>query len=181
MKKPWHSCTSIEVPDWLLSEQNKLQSKKYLNDSSKMELVLYCAQRNVAERAGAPLAAAVFLYDGSLISIGVDAPGIGGHEMSNALLIASNVLGHGVLRANRNWEFFSLAPPCLICQGNLFSERPGRFVCAITHEDLTSELELPNTPFPNFNWVEHLNSRGIKVDAAISREKGIEILKGMKS
>jgi tRNA(Arg) A34 adenosine deaminase TadA len=177
MNKNWYNNISISVPGWLLSEQNEIQSRKYLDDFSKMELVFKCAERNAFEGIGAPLAAAVFLDDGSLISVGVDAPGMGGHEMTNALLIASNVLGHQTLRSKQNWEFFSLAPPCLICQGNIFSERPKRFVCAVTHEHLLSELKFPNTPFPNFDWIQHLTSRGIKVDAAIFSEKGVNTLR----
>lgn len=173
----WRDCVSVAVPGWLMSEQEKLQSKKYLNDTSKMELVFWAAQKNALEGTGAPLAAAVFSADGSLISVGVDMPGIGGHEMTNALLIASNVLGSKKLRAEQDWEFFSLAPPCLICQGNIFSERPKRFVCAVTHDQLLEELSLPNTPFPDFDWIQHLVSRGIAVDSAIFPEKGIEILR----
>lgn len=151
----WHDSTSIAVPEWLLSDQQNLQTQKYPNDELKMDLVLKCAQKNAQERQGAPLAAAVFLTDGTLISVGVDAPGIGGHEMTNALLIASNILGHQNLRNRRDWEFFSLAPPCLICHGNIFTERPSRFVCSVSHEQLLSAINLPDTPFPDFNWIQY--------------------------
>jgi tRNA(Arg) A34 adenosine deaminase TadA len=126
---------------------------------------------------GAPLAAGVFLADGSLLAIGVDGPGIGGHEMTNALILASNLIGSRSFRALRGWEFFSLAPPCLTCQGNIYSERPGRFVYAVTHEDLQAILDLSGTAFPKADWPEQLAARGIKVEGPTDRQTGREILR----
>lgn len=177
MNTTWEDSSSVGMPHWLLSTQKELQSKKYLNDASKMDLVLMCAQKNVENASGAPLAAAVFLEDGSLVSVGLETPGIGGHEMTNALLIASNVLGYQTLRSNRNWDLFSLAPPCLSCQGFIYSERPKRFVCAIGYDQLLSAIELPNTPPPSNDWLDRFSSRGIEVKMAIDPGKGMYTLR----
>ena len=172
----WNNYTQISLPTWLIDKQGDLQSTIYKSDTEKMELVFKCVELNVSLTNGAPLAACVFTTSGNLISVGVDAPGIGGHEMSNALILASNLMGSSSFRNNKEIEMFSLAPPCAICQGNIFSESPGRFVSCITHEDLLAHLELPNTPFPKHDWKKELRDRGVVVEGEVLRVEGIKIL-----
>jgi hypothetical protein len=70
-----------------------------------------------------------------------------------------------------------LAPPCLVCQGNIYSEKPSRFVYAVAPEDLRANLDLPDTPFPDAAWSQQLAARGIRVDGPTDREGGLEILR----
>jgi tRNA(Arg) A34 adenosine deaminase TadA len=173
----WNESNRIFVPDWLIEGQNAFQARRYRDDRSKMELVFRCARENVERKLGAPLAAAVFLADGSLLAVGVDGPGIGGHEMTTALILASNLIGSETLRTLPGWELFSLAPPCLVCQGNIWSEKPGRFVHAVTHEDLLATLDLPNTTMPEGEWSEQLAARGVRIEGPTDRRAGLEILR----
>lgn len=172
----WSKACGITVPPWLIEHQHGLQSRKYLDDDSRMALVFSCAELNVQLTQGAPLAAAVFLHDGHLLSVGVDAPGIAGHEMSNALILASNLMGTNEFRHSSHWDLFSLAPPCLVCLGNIFSERPHRLVCAVSHSDLLAALQLPNTPMPPKNWAKLLSNRGIVVQTLAARKQGCQVL-----
>ncbi|MFN8510004.1 MAG: hypothetical protein U0Z75_05525 [Deinococcaceae bacterium] len=110
----WNHAREITVPLWLLEYEARLRSQPYPDDPSKMALVFECARLNIQSGSGAPLAAAVFDANGLLISVGVDAPGIGGHEMTNALMLASNLWGSKELRQRSDWEMFSLAPPCSV-------------------------------------------------------------------
>jgi tRNA(Arg) A34 adenosine deaminase TadA len=174
---PWKNAACVAVPQWLIQKQKTLQSRRYTDDDEKLRLVLNCAKGNVLLRAGAPLAAAVFRDDGVLLSVAVDAPGMGGHEMSNALLLASNLLGTKVFRNAGDWDLFSLAPPCMVCQGNILSERPRRFIYAVTQADLLSTIDLPNTPFPADEWPDQLAAKKIKVLHAVARRAGKAILR----
>lgn len=176
---PWKNCSQISIPDWLVEKQSQLTSKVYASDMDRMGLVLECAKTNFQLKAGEPLAAAVFRTNGELISVGVDAPGIGGHEMTNALIIASNVLGPKNFRGSGDWELFSLAPPCSICQGNIYSERPKRFVCAVDHKQLKQALSLPHTPFPDDSWIKELNNRNIEVRTQIMNQEAKSILESI--
>lgn len=171
----WCDRQAIAVPEWLLQDQDRLQAQRYPDDATKMGLVLECARKNAEKGCGAPLAAAVFLDDGSLLSVGVDAPGMGGHEMSNALLLANTALGP---RGNQRqpWDLYSLAPPCLACLGHIYSERPRRFVCAVELPDLLAALHLPDTPFPREDWADLLTAREIHVQAGIARAAGRKLL-----
>lgn len=178
---PWNTVTSISVPSWLCEHQHKLQQAKYETDATKMNLVFECAKLNMELAKGAPLAACVFTKDGALVSVGVDAPGIGGHEMTNALILASNILGSDKIRSSKDLEIFSLAPPCAVCQGNIFSETPSRFVCSVTHQDMLQHLTLPNTPIPHHNWQQELRARGIVVDESYDRNTGIMILSSFRA
>jgi tRNA(Arg) A34 adenosine deaminase TadA len=173
----WNESNRIFLPEWLIEGQNELQASRYRDDKSKMDLILRCARKNTERKQGAPLAAAVFLSDGALLAVGVDGPGIGGHEMTSALILASNLVGSETLRTLRGWELFSLAPPCLVCLGNIYSERPGRFVYAVTHEDLLATLDLPNTIMPKAEWSAQLAARGIQVEGPTDRRAGLEILR----
>lgn len=177
----WNHAREITVPLWLLESEARLRSQPYPDDPSKMALVFECARLNVQWGSGAPLAAAVFDANGLLISVGVDAPGIGGHEMTNALMLASNLWGSQELRQRSDWEMFSLAPPCSVCLGNIYSEVPSRFVCAISHNDLLAQLDLPNTPFPSGDWRAQLHARDVQVEEAVAREEGIRILEGFRN
>lgn len=173
----WRKALNVNVPAWLLENQARLQSSRYTSDDTKMQLVLECAEKNVNELGGAPLAAAVFHKDGELLAVGVDAPGLGGHEMSNALLLASNLVGTVNFRSSHDYEMFSLAPPCLICLGNIYSEKLSRFVCAITHVELLQMLSLPNTPMPDEKWEELLTARGIAVEVGLGQQVALRILR----
>ncbi|WKZ57717.1 MAG: hypothetical protein QY326_03365 [Bdellovibrionota bacterium] len=175
--RTWDEVGIISIPDWVIANQHKFQSRKYQDSISRMDFVLELARNNAQQQVGAPLAAAVFHADGDLISVGVDAPGIGGHEMTNALILASNILGSVRLRNSRDWELYSLAPPCSVCLGNIYSERPQRFASAVTHEDLLAALALPDTPMPGPNWIDELTNRDIIVNAAIRRDEGRKILR----
>ena len=97
--------------------------------------------------------------------------------MTNALILASNLIGSRLFRTLQGWEFFSLAPPCLTCQGNIYSEKPSRFAHAVTHEDLLATFALPGTPFPKADWSQQLAERGIKVEGPIDRQAGLEMLR----
>lgn len=174
--KDWIQATDILIPAWVADGQSEFQSRKYTDESQRMEFVLMAAAKNFELTGSAPLAAAVFMDDGALVSLGVDAIGIGGHEMTNALILASNLLGSEKLRQSSNWDLYSLAPPCTICFGNIYSERPRQFVCAVHHHDLLAALKLPNTPMPEPSWQKSLEARGIKINAAIAREQGNKVL-----
>jgi hypothetical protein len=54
-----------------------------------------------------------------------------------------------------------------VCLGNIYSERPRCFVCAVNHDDLLATLALPDTLMPGPEWVEGLQQRGIIVKDAI--------------
>lgn len=177
----WKEYTYIGLPSWIIDAQIALQSKLYKSDEEKMQLVFHCASLNVKLAKSAPLAACIFSTNGELISIGLDYPGISGHEMSNALIIASNIMGSSNFRRNKNVEMFSLAPPCAICQGNIFSEAPKRFVSSVSHKDLLSELKLPDTPFPRHDWETELQERGIIVKEGFLRNLGLEVLKSSRN
>jgi tRNA(Arg) A34 adenosine deaminase TadA len=177
VQQPWKQFDRIVVPDWLIEDQNKLQAAKYPDDKSKMALVFRCARQNAETKSGAPLAAGVFLADGSLLAIGVDGPGIGGHEMTNALILASNLVGSRSFRTLPGWDFFSLAPPCVTCLGNIYSEKPSRFVYAVTYEDLRAALDMTGTALPKADWSEQLAARGIKVEGPTDRQTGLDILR----
>lgn len=172
----WTHQARIFLPQWLLENQKELQFRLYTNDAQKMQLVLECAKANITYASGAPLAAAVFNEKGALLSVGVDTPGIGGHEMSTALLLASHLMGTEKLRKNRGWDLVSLAPPCQVCLGNIYSERPKRFLCAITHEFLLRHLVLKDTLFPNPDWVEILQKREIQVIQNLLEKQAQETL-----
>lgn len=172
----WTDFSDISIPSWVIASQNEFQSRLYVDDTARMDFILTAAFTNVKLTGAAPLAAAVFMEDGKLISLGVDAVGIGGHEMTNALIMASNILGSKDLRDSSSWDLYSLAPPCLVCLGNIFNERPHQFVCAVNHEDLLDALQLPNTLMPESGWINILESRGIVVKSAVARERGKKIL-----
>lgn len=172
----WSESSDISIPSWVIARQSEFQSHLYVDEAARMDFVLAAAETNAKLTGAAPLAAAVFMEDGALISIGVDAVGIGGHEMTNALIMASNMLGSQSLRDSSSWSLYSLAPPCLVCLGNISNERPYQFVCAVNHEDMVAALQLPNTLMPEPNWISVLESRGIVVKSAIAREQGKKIL-----
>ena len=89
----WSDVSNLSIPSWVIDRQSECQSRLYSDDAARMDFVLEAAATNAKLTHAAPLAAAVFMKDGKLISLGVDAVGIGGHEMTNALMMASNILG----------------------------------------------------------------------------------------
>jgi tRNA(Arg) A34 adenosine deaminase TadA len=177
----WANAASVSIPSWVAIRQDEFQSLKYADEASRIELVLRAAAMNAELEGAAPLAAAVFMADGTLVSLGVDAPGIGGHEMTNALILASNVLETRQFRGSRTWDLYSLAPPCSVCLGNIYCERPRAFVCAVNHDDLLSALDLPDTLMPGPEWVALLEQRGITVKEATCRQRGVQTLRLAKT
>lgn len=79
----WTDFSDISIPSWVIDHQSEFQSRLYVDDEARMDFVLTAALTNVKLTGAAPLAAAVFMEDGKLILLGVDAVGIGGHEMTN--------------------------------------------------------------------------------------------------
>lgn len=143
----WTESANISIPPWVISCQSEFQSRLYTDETARMDFVLFAAATN-----------------------------IGGHEMTNALVTASNILGSQDLRNSSFWSLYSLAPPCFVCLGNISNEKPYEFVCAVNHEDLLAALRLPNILMPEHGWINILESRGIIVKSAFARERGKKIL-----
>ena len=169
----------FRLPDWV-----EIFSRSYVasNDlNARMNFVISASKKNVEEKTGGPFAAAVFeIETGNLVSLGVNLVTTRGMSVLHAEIVALSVaqtkLGtYDLKEATASMlELLASTEPCGMCLGAIPWSGVQHVVTAARDEDARA-IGFDEGAKPE-NWIDSLNSRGIKVSTNIERESACSVL-----
>jgi len=149
--------------------------------SERMRFVIEASKRNVEENTGGPFAAAIFeSKTGCLVSLGVNLVTTQGmsilHAEIVAIAVAQRKLGTYDLGGVEmpTHELVTSTEPCAMCFGAVPWSGVRHIATAAFDEDARS-IGFDEGPKPK-DWIQELESRGIKVSNNIERKGAKEVL-----
>lgn len=166
----------ITLPEWL---PGFLDGRTFFNDdTSKMELAVALARRNIAE-GGGPFGAAVFdRADGRLVSVGmnlvVPANNSALHAEMVAIVFAEKLLKSYSLATKGRFELFTSCAPCAMCLGAVLWSGVERLVYAAKADDARA-IGFDEGPVFDESY-NYLEERGIEVVHGFMRQEGRAVL-----
>jgi len=169
----------FSLPSWLESYSGTYQPSVSLED--RMNFVIEASRKNVEEGTGGPFAAAVFESGtGKLVSLGVNLVFTQKSSILHAEIVAIALaqmklgaydLGGSGMPAH---ELVTSAEPCAMCFGAILWSGVRHLVTGALSEDARA-IGFDEGPKPA-NWIEELESRGIRVTTGVEHESAREVL-----
>ncbi|ATX82616.1 tRNA(Arg) A34 adenosine deaminase TadA [Mariprofundus ferrinatatus] len=170
----------IELPAWL-SDFMAEDKSVYPDKTSRMQLAIRLARRNIEQESGGPFGAAIFdMSSHTLLAAGVNLVvpsncSIAHAEMV-AITIAQQKLGSFDLGAEGlpRFELVTSCEPCAMCFGAIPWSGIRHLACGARDEDARA-IGFDEGPKLS-DWSAALNERGITVETDICRDEAIGVL-----
>jgi tRNA(Arg) A34 adenosine deaminase TadA len=153
---------------------------RYTSHSAQVDLLLELSGKNLTEailsnKVVAPFSAVIFDRVGRIVGLGVDSPGITGHEVNNALIAAKKILNGRKKEAP--YTLVTLTPPCIDCFNHIKILAPDKVISVVHHQDLTRFFpDIEPSRLAPVDWQMKLNKIGIRATYSKFRSRGIELI-----
>tara|TARA_Y100001970_G_scaffold63054_1_gene80632 strand:- start:1894 stop:2475 length:582 start_codon:yes stop_codon:yes gene_type:complete len=172
----------ITLPKWI--ESFLKNQPNFSNDiEEQIRFVLALTEKNILEKTGGPFGAAVFeIESGRLISVGVNVVVnqncSAAHAEMMALMMAQKKLKHYNLGANHlpGHRLVTSGRMCAMCLGNVCWSGIKEVISSAEPEDVEAITGFDEGPTPH-DYIEQLETRGIKIITEILRSEGQGVLK----
>lgn len=168
----------LDLPQWIREAVDP--GLVYADDTSKLELAIKLAARNVELGTGGPFGAAIFDRDGRVVSVGVNRVVPENSSIAHAEMMA--YLGAqarlGRARINEGQPGMVLATsaqPCCMCYGATFWAGIDTLLIGASSADVMELTEFDEGPLPA-DWRGELERRGISVRDGIARDAARAVL-----
>lgn len=163
----------LALPEWIGSEVDF--GRSFRDDTSRMQLAIGLARRNVEHGSGGPFGAAIFRDDGTLVSVGVNRVVSQQCSVAHAEIMAFLVAQARLQRFRLNEDgarylLVTSAQPCSMCYGASIWAGIDGLVIGARAEDVMELSEFDEGPLPA-DWIGELEKRGIGVRRDVLRDE----------
>ena len=167
----------LALPAWIAGEIDFSQAHE--DDTSRMQMAIGLASRNVELGSGGPFGAAIFRNGSELLAVGVNRVVPQQCSVAHAEIMA--FIGAqarvGRYRLNDDGARYSLvtsAQPCCMCYGASFWAGIDEIVIGARAADVMELSEFDEGPLPA-DWVGELERRGIAVRRDVLRDQARQV------
>jgi len=162
----------LTLPEWLRHWPD--EARVYADDESRVALAIDLARRNVENNTGGPFGAAIFTWDGQLVSVGVNRVlpqncSVAHAEMMAYMLAQTRVQRSRLNDTGERFVLASSAQPCCQCYGATFWAGVDELLIGARSDDVQELTEFDEGPLPA-DWIGELQARGIAVRRDILRD-----------
>lgn len=168
----------LTLPAWIHQEVDV--DRDYVDDESRMALVIQLARRNVELDTGGPFGAAIFNAAGRIVSVGLNRVMPHNCSLAHAEIMAFMTAQARMqrFRINEDGGHYTLATsaqPCCQCYGASFWAGIDEMLIGARSDDVHELTEFDEGPLPA-DWAGELLKRGVTVKRDILRQSAREVL-----